>query len=414
MAQRSASPVRERPLKLHPACTPPPVIYGPYRTKKPRLSGAFSHSGGGIRTRDLRVMSPTSYQTAPPRVAPHVLAKNRTNVSVVNRARAGNLLAKRRRNTSASSIPGVRVAVVDIGTNSTRLLIAEVNRSTESVQELVRHSKVTRLGEGVDAGGALSGKATGRVFSTLGEYSSEIAAHDCEANLAVLTSAVRDAANGPDFAARVREEYHLNALVLKGEEEAQLTFLGAMAGRAPATEPTVVIDIGGGSTEFVVGTGREAGFHVSLHAGVVRMSERHIHGDPPSPEQLQELALDVRTTFLEGLPPEERSAVRHAIAVAGTATSAASIDQELDPYDPARVHGYELELATVELLLARLADMDEDQRRRVVGLNPDRAPTIVAGMILLSEAMKAFELEQVEVSEHDILYGGALRLAGLG
>ena len=122
----------------------------------------------------------------------------------------------------------------------------------------------------------------------------------------------------------------------------------------------------------------------------------------------------VRSTLLEGLPPEERARVVTGIAVAGTATSAASIDQELDPYDPARVHGYPLLLATVELLLARLAEMDEEERRRVVGLNPDRAPTIVAGMIVLGEALRAFELEQVEVSEHDILYGGALRLAGLG
>jgi exopolyphosphatase / guanosine-5'-triphosphate,3'-diphosphate pyrophosphatase len=308
----------------------------------------------------------------------------------------------------------VRVAVVDIGTNSTRLLVAEVDTPSGSLQELSRRSQVTRLGDGVDATGALSAQATARVFSTLDLYHAEIQEYQCEANLAVLTSAVRDASNGADFAAHVREDYGLDARVLKGEEEAQLTFLGAMAGRPPATEPTVVIDIGGGSTEFVVGTGRSAGFHVSLHAGVVRMSERHIHSDPPTPQELQELARDVRSTLLEGLPPEERAPVKHGIAVAGTATSAASIDQELDPYDPARVHGYPLELATIELLLARLADMDEEGRRRVVGLNPDRAPTIVAGMILLSEALKAFELERVEVSEHDILYGGALRLAGLG
>jgi exopolyphosphatase/guanosine-5'-triphosphate,3'-diphosphate pyrophosphatase len=187
-----------------------------------------------------------------------------------------------------------------------------------------------------------------------------------------------------------------------------------MSGRPAPTEPTVVIDIGGGSTEFIVGVGRTAGFHVSLPVGVVRMSERHIHSDPPSPGELQELARDVRGTLEQGLPAEERAPVRHGIAVAGTATSAAAIDQELDPYDPARVHGYRLLLATVELLLARLAEMDEEQRRRIVGLNPDRAPTIVAGMVVLSEAMRAFGLEQVEVSEHDILYGGALRLAGVG
>jgi exopolyphosphatase/guanosine-5'-triphosphate,3'-diphosphate pyrophosphatase len=293
-------------------------------------------------------------------------------------------------------------------------LIAEVDPSTGSIEELVRRSQVTRLGDGVDASGSLSEQATARVFSTLDLYHAEMQEYECEANLAVLTSAVRDAGNGADFAAGVRHDYGLDARVLKGEEEAQLTFLGAMAGREAAGEPTVVIDIGGGSTEFVVGTGRTAGFHVSLHAGVVRMSERHIHTDPPKPDELQQLAHDVRSTLLEGLPAEERAPVKHGIAVAGTATSAASIDQELDPYDPERVHGYRLELATVELLIARLADMDEAERRTVVGLNPDRAPTIVAGMILLEEAMRAFELEQVEVSEHDILYGGALRLAGVG
>jgi exopolyphosphatase/guanosine-5'-triphosphate,3'-diphosphate pyrophosphatase len=312
----------------------------------------------------------------------------------------------------------MRVAVVDIGTNSTRLLIAEVDPSSGAVEELLRRSQVTRLGDRVDSRGSLSEEAIARVLHTLAEYRTAIDSHDCAANLAVLTSAVRDAANGASFAARVRDDYDLDARVLTGEEEAQLTFLGAMSGRpvedGPANEPTVVIDIGGGSTEFVVGVGHSAGFHVSLPVGVVRMSERHIHSDPPAPEDLQRLGLDTRAILLDGLPPEERTPVHRGIAVAGTATSAAAIAQELDPYDPARVHGYPLLLATVELLLARLADMTEAQRRAVVGLDPNRAPTIVAGMILLGEALRAFELDQVEVSEHDILHGGAMRLAGVG
>jgi exopolyphosphatase/guanosine-5'-triphosphate,3'-diphosphate pyrophosphatase len=318
----------------------------------------------------------------------------------------------------------MRVAVVDIGSNSTRLLVAEVDTDTGSLQELARDSRVTRLGEGVDANGSLSEAAIERVTNVLADYHGKIEEHDCEANLAVLTSAVRDADNGADFAERVREEYGLDARVLSGDEEAQLTFLGAMSTRpdedgsdgerSAATVPTVVIDIGGGSTEFVIGSGRTAGFHVSLHVGVVRMSERHIHTDPPEPHELQKLAADVRQNFEDGLPAAERDPVKRAIAVAGTATSAASIDQELDPYDPERVNGYALTLGTVEMLLARLADMDEDRRRKVVGLHPDRAPTIVAGMIVLSEAMRAFGLQEVEVSEHDILYGGALRLADVG
>ncbi len=310
----------------------------------------------------------------------------------------------------------MRVAVVDIGTNSTRLLIADVHPSSRSVDQVLRRSQVTRLGHGVDSNGSLAEDAIQRVFHTLADYRAAIDQAGVSANLAVLTSAVRDASNGPDFAQRVRSDFQLDAKVLSGDQEAQLTFLGAMSGR-PAddanadAQPIVVVDIGGGSTEFVVGIRQQAGFHTSLPAGVVRMSERHIHSDPPSPDELQALGADVRATLLTGLPQQERDPVQLGIAVAGTATSAAAIDQELDPYDHSRVHGYQLELGTVELLLARLADMDEQQRRQVVGLHPDRAPTIVAGMILLQEAMHAFALERVQVSEHDILYGGALQLA---
>ncbi|HWX87358.1 MAG TPA: Ppx/GppA phosphatase family protein [Solirubrobacteraceae bacterium] len=309
----------------------------------------------------------------------------------------------------------MRTAVVDIGTNSTRLLVADVDRGTRAIKDLHRESQVTRLGEEVDAGGKLSEEAIARVMETLVDYRATMDRFGCEANLAVLTSAVRDASNGAEFTARVRSEFGLDARVLSGDEEAQLTFLGAMSDRdGSSAEPTVVIDIGGGSTEFIVGTDHEASFHVSVQAGVLRMSERHIHSDPPSPDELQALAADTRAIFHAGLPSEQRSAVKRGIAVAGTATSAAAIDQELDPYDPERVHGYPLLLATVELLIARLAGLGEAQRREVVGLHPDRAPTIVAGMILLDEAMKAFGLDRVEVSEHDILRGGTLRLAGLG
>ena len=162
--------------------------------------------------------------------------------------------------------------------------------------------------------------------------------------------------------------------MLEGEQEAQLTFTGAMSGRERNPQATVVIDVGGGSTEFVVGRDHTVGFHTSLNAGVVRMSERHIHSDPPTDEELRELAEDVRGVLSSGLPADVRRSVAAGIAVAGTATSAASIDQRLDPYDPERVDGYPLPLGTVEQLLWRLSAMDEPHRREVVGLNPDRAP----------------------------------------
>jgi exopolyphosphatase/guanosine-5'-triphosphate,3'-diphosphate pyrophosphatase len=310
----------------------------------------------------------------------------------------------------------VRVAVVDIGSNSTRLLIADVEPPGDTVAMLVKRSEVTRLGDGVDARGSLSQDAIARVMQTLHDYRAQIDAHRCEANLAVLTAAVRDAVNGAEFAARVRDEFGLDARVLSGDEEAQLTFLGAMSGRESAAGsqwPALVVDIGGGSTEFVVGEDHTAGFHASLPVGVVRMSERHIHSDPPASAELDALARDVRSVFHEGLPAAERTPVKRAIAVAGTATSAAAIDQQLDPYDPARVESYALSCEVVDRMLRRLAAMSEGERRAVPGLHPDRAPTIVAGLVILGEVMRVFELEQVSVSEHDLLFGGARRLAGL-
>jgi len=304
----------------------------------------------------------------------------------------------------------VRVAVVDIGTNSTRLLIADVDDG--AVQELERRTRVTRLGDGVDATGELGEEPMQRVFATLDEYHEAIEEHDCDAKTAVLTSAVRDARNGADFTAQVRERYGLDARTIDGDEEAQLTFLGATTGRPDGgAEPLLVIDIGGGSTEFVVGERGEVSFHVSTQAGVVRQTERHIHSDPPQPHELQALADEVRAIIVNEIPAPVRRSARAAIAVAGTATSCAAILQELDPYDPAKVHGYVVELGECELLLARLAAMPLAERREVVGLHPDRAPTIVAGVAILVEALRAFGLDEAEVSEHDILWGAALDLA---
>ncbi len=305
----------------------------------------------------------------------------------------------------------MRVAVVDIGTNSTRLLIADVDQ--EQVRaELDRRTQVTRLGAGVDADGRLRDDAMARVFSTLDEYRTAIEAAGVESAVAVLTSAVRDAANGAEFAAQVEHDYGLAPHVLSGDEEANLTFLGATSERDPTDSvPTLVVDIGGGSTELVIGAGRQAEFHVSTQAGVVRQTERHLHDDPPPESELEQLAKDVRSVLADGVDAEHRAAVRHGIAVAGTATSLAAIAQRLEPYDPERVHGYLLSDAERDRILAALAAMTLDERREVPGLDPSRAPTIVAGIIILGEVMRLFGLEQIEISEHDILRGAALGLA---
>jgi exopolyphosphatase/guanosine-5'-triphosphate,3'-diphosphate pyrophosphatase len=231
----------------------------------------------------------------------------------------------------------------------------------------------------------------------------------------VLTSAVRDATNGAAFMRRVVEDHGLDARTVSGDEEAQLTFLGATSDRpAGAPTPVVVIDIGGGSTELVVGEDHRVSFHASTQAGVVRQTERHLHHDPPRHEELVDLAEEVRAIITGAVSLDVRASVAAGIAVAGTPTSLAAIDQSLDPYDPAKVHGYRLAMGTCEMLLARLAMMPEADRRNVVGLHPDRAPTIVAGAAMLVESMRAFGLDEVVVSEHDILRGAALRRAGAG
>jgi exopolyphosphatase/guanosine-5'-triphosphate,3'-diphosphate pyrophosphatase len=305
----------------------------------------------------------------------------------------------------------MNVAVVDIGSNSTRLLIAD--RSGDAIAELVRHSNVTRLGAGVDRDGRLAEDAMRRVYDVLDGYREEIAAHDCQSAVAVLTSAVRDSANGREFAEEVGERYGLEPHVLSGDEEAQLTYLGATSERDPEDRtPMLVLDIGGGSTELVIGEGDDVRFHVSTQAGVVRQTERHLGHDPPTPAELDALVEDVASILADAVSAEEREHVRHGIAVAGTATSLAAIAQSLEPYDPERVEGYRVTRTECDDILARLSAMTLRERREVAGLHPDRAPTIVAGVLIFREVLRMFGLGETEISEHDILRGAARKLTG--
>jgi exopolyphosphatase / guanosine-5'-triphosphate,3'-diphosphate pyrophosphatase len=303
----------------------------------------------------------------------------------------------------------MRVAVVDIGTNSTRLLIAEIDDG--HVDELERRTKVTRLGQGVEATHRLADEAMQRVFETLDDYRQLIDEHDAgEHTVAVLTSAVRDAANGEEFTATVVDRYGLDAHVIPGAEEARLSFLGATSERLGERDggAIVVIDIGGGSTEFIVGRGRDVDFFASTQVGVVRFSERHLTTDPPERRELDALAQDARAVFERDLPDHVADEVGAAIAVAGTPTSVAAIDLDLEPYDPERVHGHRVSREDLAAIRDRLAAMTTADRRKVRGLDPARAPTIVAGVVILLEALRAFGLREFEASEHDILRGAAL------
>lgn len=306
----------------------------------------------------------------------------------------------------------MRIAVVDVGTNTTRLYIADVD-GDRGVTELTRISRVTRLGAGVDSSGRLAPDALEREYNVLEAYHDRIEQARPERAVAVMTSAVRDAANGGAFAQDVATRFGLETHVITGDEEARLTYLGATdtLEREPDAAPTLVFDIGGGSTELVIGQGDTLDFHVSTQAGVVRQADRHIRSDPPTPGELNELADDVRAILDAATPTEYRRRVGRALGVAGTPTSLAAIAQQLDPYDPARVHGYRLTAVERDTIFRRLAAMPLEQRKQVKGLHPDRATAILPGIVILDEIMRLFDLDAIEVSEHDILRGAALHFS---
>jgi exopolyphosphatase / guanosine-5'-triphosphate,3'-diphosphate pyrophosphatase len=290
----------------------------------------------------------------------------------------------------------VPVAVIDIGTNTTRLLVAE--REDGDVVELERRTIITRLGQGVDATGRLADEAMGRVAEAVAGYREVIDRLGAHKVVAVATSAMRDAENGPTFRDYLKEKFGVDARTISGDEEARLTFLGATTGRNDDRD-TVVIDIGGGSTEYVLGrAGEDPSFHTSTQMGSVRHTERFLHSDPPRQEELQVLAEDVRSVV-----PDVSAG--HAIAVAGTATSLAAIDGAEEP------HGYRLSLAACERITAMLAALPVEERRSVKGLHPDRAPTIVAGAVILTESIRTLGLDLAEISDRDLLHGAAAQAA---
>ena len=302
----------------------------------------------------------------------------------------------------------MRVAVVDMGSNSTRLLVADVDDG--QISELERHSTVTRLGRGVDTSRKLSADAIEDVCDTVADYLELVKDHEPAQLVAIATSAVRDAENSGAFIGELRERFAMDARILSGDDEARLTYLGTCHERSVAEE-TLVVDIGGGSTELVVGSGSDVSFHASLNAGTVRHTERHISHDPAEQSELETLADDVRSLIDGCLQGSDFARAQKGIGVAGTPTSLAAIDQALDPYDPDAVHGSTLSLEAIQRMLSELASKSLAERLEVVGLHPGRAPTIVAGVVILIQVMRAFGLTEVEVSEHDILYGAALEAA---
>ena len=281
----------------------------------------------------------------------------------------------------------MRVAAVDLGTNTTRLLVADVVDGR--LEELHRETRVTRLGEGVDTRRRLLPVPIARVRNVLTDYRRTLESLGVERTLAVGTSAIRDAENGEAFLGEVEWSYGFTTHLATGDEEAQLTRRGV----APAPG-TLVVDIGGGSTELVLDD-----FHTSLPIGAVRFTERYA-------EDVVRCVAETRA-----LLPELQAS--HAIGVAGTVTTLAALDLQLAVYDRERVHGHRLSRAGAHAQRDRLAALSVDERKALPAMEPERAPVIVAGASILTAILDAYELDAIEVSERDILDGIAFAAAEL-
>jgi exopolyphosphatase/guanosine-5'-triphosphate,3'-diphosphate pyrophosphatase len=280
------------------------------------------------------------------------------------------------------------VAAVDLGTNTTRLLVADV--ADGGVQELHRETRITRLGEGVEARGRLLPLPIARVRNALSDYRRTAESLAAERILLVATSAVRDAENGEAFLGEIEWSYGFTTDLLSGDEEAELTRRGV--GELPSA--TLLVDLGGGSTELVLDD-----FHTSLPVGSVRFSERY--GDDAA------VSGEAARTLLPDIEPED------AVGVAATITTIAALDLGLAEYDRERVHGHVLTRDGARAQLERLAALPLEERRRLPALDPERAPVIVAGAAILVAILDAYGLDAIRVSERDLLDGTALAAAEL-
>jgi exopolyphosphatase / guanosine-5'-triphosphate,3'-diphosphate pyrophosphatase len=303
-----------------------------------------------------------------------------------------------------------RVAAVDLGTNSTRLLVADVDDGR--VDDVVRTTNVTRLGEGVDERHRLLPLPVTRVRNVLTDFRRTIESLGAERTLAIATSAVRDAENGEAFLGEVEWSYGLATRLLSGHDEALMMFRGVTAERG-LEAGTVIVDVGGGSTELVAGGPDGVHWHDSLDIGSVRLTERFLHSDPPTGDELSECAAAVRALLAERVPDEIRSAARTAVGVAGTITSIAALALGLGEYDRERVHGFRLSTQALDRQLRQLAAIPVEERKTLRPLDPDRAPVIVAGAVVVRETLAFFDLDTLEISERDILDGAALAAAEL-
>ncbi|MEV4638125.1 Ppx/GppA phosphatase family protein [Actinoplanes sp. NPDC049548] len=301
----------------------------------------------------------------------------------------------------------MRVAAIDCGTNSVRLLIADV--ASGSLTEVARRMEIVRLGEGVDRTGRLAPEAIERTRKALLGYAAEIAELGVSRVRMCATSASRDASNAEDFRSMVRSVLGVDPEVITGEEEARLSFAGAVHG-LNAEPPYLVVDIGGGSTEFVVGF-EQVDAAVSVDIGCVRMTERHLHTDPPTAAEVAAAERDITTAVDNALRKVSGHGAMTLIGLAGSVTTVAALALRLPEYDAARIHHARIPFDDVATVTADLLGSTVADRRDLPVMHPGRADVIGAGALILRVIMQRADKASVVASEHDILDGIAFSLA---
>ena len=300
----------------------------------------------------------------------------------------------------------MRVAAIDCGTNSIRLLVADLDGSRKT--DVHREMRIVRLGQGVDRTGVLAPEALERTRVAVVDYAATCRELDVERTRFVATSATRDAANRELFTSMVIEALRVQPEVVSGDEEAALSFLGATSG-LQAQGPFLVMDIGGGSTELVVGD-EKVDAACSVDVGCVRLTERHLHDDPPTAAQVAAARADVEAAFAEAEKVVPVSQARTAIGLAGSVTTVAALALELPSYQADRIHLSRLSAAQVYAVTTRLLAMTHAERAALPVMHPGRVDVIGGGALVLLTAVERFGLEEVLVSEADILDGIALSL----
>jgi exopolyphosphatase/guanosine-5'-triphosphate,3'-diphosphate pyrophosphatase len=295
------------------------------------------------------------------------------------------------------------VAAIDCGTNSVRLLVAD--HDDGHLIDVARRMEIVRLGQGVDRTGRLAPEAIERTRVALVGYADEIAARRAARIRMVATSATRDAVNGEDFDSMVRATLGQPPEVVSGDEEARLSFTGAVKG-LPAGTPTpyLVVDIGGGSTEFVLGD-HTVEYAVSVDIGCVRMTERHLAGDPPTEAQIQAATADIEAAVDRALAVVPGATAGTLVGLAGSVTTVAALALGLESYRPERIHHARIPRADVARVTAELLALTHDERLALPVMHPGRADVIGAGALILRVLMDRVGAEAVIASEHDILDG---------